>query len=549
MTDTTPNLGLPELVASQAQKHVTHNEALRALDALVQLAVLDRDLAAPPGSPGEGERWIVAASASGEWAGRSGDIAAWQDSGWQFYAPQTGWLAYVVDEGALLAWTGSAWIDALSAITSLNNMTLLGVGTMADATTPLSAKLNNILCFAKTAAEGGDGDLRVKLSKEAAADTLSLLLQTNFSGRAEIGLTGDDNLHVKVSADGSSWTDALSFDRSSGMAKLNAAVAVTGKISPAQITADQNNYSPSGLSGARVLRLSSDAARTLTGLNGGSDGRALTLLNIGANPITLAHESASSSAANRFSIGSSVDLLPAQSASLWYDATSSRWRMVAATATTSYRLRQVTTILSSATYNVPPGLRALYVEAVGGGGGGGYATGAAAQASAGGGGAGGSGARGWLTGLAASYSVTIGAGGIGGIASSATAATDGGTTSFGSSAVAAGGAAGGADAASSAAHAGGEGGSSAIGSNIGDQVAPGAAGGAGFTLSASAGIGGYGGGAAFGGGGTRGRAAAGAGLAASANSGGGGSGGVATSATSRNGGDGGSGYVRVWEYY
>ena len=58
MTDTA-NLGLPCIEAAQAQKHVTHNEALRMLDTLVQLAVLDRDLTAPPGSPSEGQRWIV----------------------------------------------------------------------------------------------------------------------------------------------------------------------------------------------------------------------------------------------------------------------------------------------------------------------------------------------------------------------------------------------------------------------------------------------------------------------------------------------------------
>ena len=54
MSDQTPNLNLPYLIAAQAQKHVTHNEALRALDAIVQIAVLDRDLAVPPATPADG---------------------------------------------------------------------------------------------------------------------------------------------------------------------------------------------------------------------------------------------------------------------------------------------------------------------------------------------------------------------------------------------------------------------------------------------------------------------------------------------------------------
>ena len=198
MTDTA-NLGLPCIEGSQAQKHVTHNDALRILDTLVQLAVLDRDLTAPPGSPSEGQRWIVKASATGAWAGHDNAIAAWQDGAWQFSTPQTGWVAYLVDEGTLLVWNGSAWGDFFSTVTAIQNLALLGVGTTADATNPLSAKLNNALFVAKTVAEGGDGDLRYKLSKESAANTLSFLFQDNFSGRAEIGLTGDDDFHFKVS--------------------------------------------------------------------------------------------------------------------------------------------------------------------------------------------------------------------------------------------------------------------------------------------------------------------------------------------------------------
>jgi len=220
MTDT-PNLELPCIEGSQAQKHITHNDALRMLDTLVQLAVLDRDLTAPPGSPADGQRWIVKAGATGAWAGHDDVIAAWQDGAWQFSTPQTGWLAYIVDEGALVAWSGSAWIDAIAALTSLNNMTLLGVGTAADTTNPFSAKLNNILWIAKTLAEGGDGDLRWKMSKESAANTLSMLFQDNYSGRAEIGLTGDDDFHFKVSADGSTWLDALVIDKSSGRVTLS----------------------------------------------------------------------------------------------------------------------------------------------------------------------------------------------------------------------------------------------------------------------------------------------------------------------------------------
>jgi hypothetical protein len=219
MTDTV-HLGLPCIEGSQAQKHVTHNDALRILDTLVQLAVLDRDLTAPPASPAEGQRWIVKATATGAWAGHDDAIAAWQDGAWQFSVPQTGWVAFVVDEGTLLVWNGTAWGDFFSTVTSIQNLALLGIGTTADGANPLSAKLNNTLFAAKTVSEGGDGNLHYTLSKENAAKSLSFLFQDNYSGRAEIGLAGDDDFHFKVSPDGSSWIDALVLDRATGIAKV-----------------------------------------------------------------------------------------------------------------------------------------------------------------------------------------------------------------------------------------------------------------------------------------------------------------------------------------
>ncbi len=75
MPDTSTHLLLPYLLAAQAQKHVTVNEALRLLDGLVQLAVLDRHLTTPPASPADGDRYIVASGATGAWAGWDLNVA------------------------------------------------------------------------------------------------------------------------------------------------------------------------------------------------------------------------------------------------------------------------------------------------------------------------------------------------------------------------------------------------------------------------------------------------------------------------------------------
>lgn len=85
--ETTAHLALPYIMPSQAQKHVTHNEALRMLDALVQLSVADRVRTAPPPAPAEGDRHIVGPSAQDAWEGRDGQVAAWQDGAWAYTAP------------------------------------------------------------------------------------------------------------------------------------------------------------------------------------------------------------------------------------------------------------------------------------------------------------------------------------------------------------------------------------------------------------------------------------------------------------------------------
>ncbi len=107
--DTSANLNLPYIMAAQAQKHVTHNDSIRALDALVQISVIDRNFTAPPPSPNEGDRYIPATGATGTWAGKDGVIAAYQDGAWMFYPPQSGWIAYVIAEARLIVFAGSGW--------------------------------------------------------------------------------------------------------------------------------------------------------------------------------------------------------------------------------------------------------------------------------------------------------------------------------------------------------------------------------------------------------------------------------------------------------
>ncbi len=209
--DETTNLQLPYIMAAQAQKHVTHNEAIRALDCLVQLAVLDRDLTTPPPTPPDGVRYIVAPGGTGVWTGHSLKVAAYQDGAWEIYIPREGWTAWVADEDQLVAWNGSAWVNVSGGGSgSVNPTPLVGVNATADT--------GNRLAVASPASlfnHAGSGH-QLKINKAAAADTASVLFQSGFSGRAEMGLAGDDDYHVKVSADGTVWREAILIDKNTG---------------------------------------------------------------------------------------------------------------------------------------------------------------------------------------------------------------------------------------------------------------------------------------------------------------------------------------------
>jgi hypothetical protein len=209
--DNTPNLSLPYILAAQAQKHVTHNEALRALDALVQASILDRDLATPPGAPGDGARYIVAAAPTGAWAGQGGKIAAWQDGAWVFYTPKEGWVCWIADEDALVAHNGTSFVSVGGGGGgSVNPTPLVGVNATADSTNRLSVSSPATLFNHEGAGH------QVKVNKAAAADTASYLFQTGFSGRAEIGTVGNDDFQFKVSADGSAWVTSIVIASVSG---------------------------------------------------------------------------------------------------------------------------------------------------------------------------------------------------------------------------------------------------------------------------------------------------------------------------------------------
>ena len=218
--DASARLGLSYLAPGQLQKHVTLNETLTRLDALVQIRAVSRSTAAQPASPADGALYVLPASPTGAvWTSRSaGDLMRFEAGGWSVVAVPDGALVWIADEDVFVVRDGTSWVALGQRLGAVQGLTRLGLNTTADATNPFAARINKALWTAITTGDGGDGDLRMTFNKEAATDVLSLLFQSNWGGRAELGLIGDDDVTLKVSADGSTWRTALTVDRSTGAA-------------------------------------------------------------------------------------------------------------------------------------------------------------------------------------------------------------------------------------------------------------------------------------------------------------------------------------------
>ncbi len=206
MSQNSTLLSLPYLQPSQAQKHVTHNEALRILDTVTQLSVVATGATQPPLTPAQGAVYGLGEGCTGDWSGRDLSLAAFDDGAWHFTVPRIGWRAWDQGSDALIVWDGAAWVPLSQQTQNLDG---LGVGTSWDTTNRLAVAADATLLT-----HAGTGH-QLKVNKSAAADTASLLFQTGFSGRAEMGLAGTDDFAVKVSDDGTTWRTAFSFDASS----------------------------------------------------------------------------------------------------------------------------------------------------------------------------------------------------------------------------------------------------------------------------------------------------------------------------------------------
>lgn len=112
---TDPNLGLNYGWTLGESGWGTGMDAnMKRLGAVVSLSVKDRDLATPPASPVNGDRYLIPAGATGVWSGKTDQIAARIAGAWEYHIPKIGWLCFIEDEAVLSAYKATGWSPGIS---------------------------------------------------------------------------------------------------------------------------------------------------------------------------------------------------------------------------------------------------------------------------------------------------------------------------------------------------------------------------------------------------------------------------------------------------
>lgn len=133
---------------------------------------------------------------------------------------------------------------------------------------------------------------------------------------------------VVVESDGTEWWVIQAVQGALLAAILSGSIRQTGVITPTTLAANTNDWAPTGLSTASVIRASASAAYNVTSITAQSAGFVADLMNVGSYPITLMpDDGATGTAANRFSLPMPFVLWPGMAVKIFYDTTSSRWRL------------------------------------------------------------------------------------------------------------------------------------------------------------------------------------------------------------------------------
>lgn len=222
--------------------------------------------------------------------------------------------------------TLDADLSAIAALTGTGLARRTGVDTWTlDTSTYVTENIynaNGTLTANRTVSGGTTRSLTINDLTTFSVVSSGLLSLT--SGTANVDVTASGN--VRLIGTNISLQPAVG----SGTTTIGGGVSYGSPLSPAQITSNQNDYSPTSFLGSYFIRLSSDAARDITGLGlySVSSNKAFVLANVGSFDITLKNENAGSTAQHRFSLPGDFVIEPNECITVIYDDTTQRWRVI-----------------------------------------------------------------------------------------------------------------------------------------------------------------------------------------------------------------------------
>lgn len=168
----TPVLELTEVSEADTPAADSLNDSFWRLDSVVQMAIISRTTSAPPAAPIQGDRYIIPAGATGDWAGRTHHVAYRSPEGWEYRIPRPGWRAWSLIDAELLVFTGTAW-----QVFTRGTQSMRATWVRAGAAIELPVTLIPHYCFTAKRVLGvaimtvdGPGDCQVDLRKGAIAD-------------------------------------------------------------------------------------------------------------------------------------------------------------------------------------------------------------------------------------------------------------------------------------------------------------------------------------------------------------------------------------------
>lgn len=248
----TPRLSMPYLIAGQAQKEISHNDALNDMDSLAQISVINKTTATPPATPAEGDSYIIAASPTGVWAGNANAIASYY-SGWRIKTPKTGWFAYVQAEAVFYLFDGSAW-NVYKGVVPLGSAAVPSYSFIGDSDTGLYSPGANQVAIATGGVQRMSVDASGNTNVAGVLATSNHTITSNSSTALIVGPNGATNPVLQI--------DDSTVSQNAGLKLVG---GTTGTAPQLQVTSPDTNQALVFLTkGNSPFRFSNNSAAVAT---------------------------------------------------------------------------------------------------------------------------------------------------------------------------------------------------------------------------------------------------------------------------------------------